>query len=418
MSKRQYTTPVVVKDGKAIALSPIPPGEGLHHEDWFQELLFSCPTLLPINDIEPGFGQLIPIARELPTARGPLDLFFVDPDGQLILIETKLWRNPEARRKVVGQIVDYATAISKWSYNDLVASVKAATGSSADDALMHLIREKAGPDLDESRFIDAVSLNLSRGRFLLLIVGDGIHEGVEQMVEFLDRYPQLGFRLGLVEIGLYRLGDSGDLFVQPRVTAATREVVRAVVHISSGVNAKSVTVEPPPVISAGSGRGPLYERSSLSEESFFTSLREIKPELASLAAEVICEAPAHGLKVEWKRNGAILKYFHDGGEDFNFGQLSPDGTLAYSGWLSTKSKRLDLSDQVWRGYYERVLPLLAGARIQEREERGVPGKNWCFTDSQGDDPKVEPLLRHKDEWFSAIEATIALLKPELEKQGV
>lgn len=35
------------------------------------------------------------------------------------------------------------------------------------------------PDVDEQQFNDALTANLRLGRFLLLIVGDGIREGVE-----------------------------------------------------------------------------------------------------------------------------------------------------------------------------------------------------------------------------------------------
>ena len=35
-------------------------------------------------------------------------------------------------------------------------------------------------NVDEKQFNDALTANLRRGRFLLLIVGDGIREGVEQ----------------------------------------------------------------------------------------------------------------------------------------------------------------------------------------------------------------------------------------------
>jgi hypothetical protein len=48
-------------------------------------------------------------------------------------------------------------------------------------------------EIDEASFHDAVSRNLKRGRFLILIVDDGIREGVEGMTEFLQQYA--GFHL-------------------------------------------------------------------------------------------------------------------------------------------------------------------------------------------------------------------------------
>src|SRR6516225_9199801 len=42
------------------------------------------------------------------------------------LVECKLWKNPEARRQVVAQTLDYVSALSRWSYADLQAKVAAA----------------------------------------------------------------------------------------------------------------------------------------------------------------------------------------------------------------------------------------------------------------------------------------------------
>ena len=97
-------------------------------EAWLQEALFAHPEILPIRDIDPSFGPLIPLCRELRTGAGPLDIAYINQRGQLTLVECKLWRNPEARRKVVAQILDYVRAISRWSYADLQRQVSAATG--------------------------------------------------------------------------------------------------------------------------------------------------------------------------------------------------------------------------------------------------------------------------------------------------
>jgi hypothetical protein len=74
-----------------------------YDEAWLQALLHSHPEVFPIGQIEPGYGDLIPLCRELPLSfgggrSGALDNLFVTRDGKLVLVEAKLWRNPEARR--------------------------------------------------------------------------------------------------------------------------------------------------------------------------------------------------------------------------------------------------------------------------------------------------------------------------------
>ena len=71
--------------------------------------------MIPVGDIEPLFAGLRPLARELPVGGGFLDLIFMNGEGYLTLVETKLWRNPESRRTVVAQIIDYASHLSTWT---------------------------------------------------------------------------------------------------------------------------------------------------------------------------------------------------------------------------------------------------------------------------------------------------------------
>ena len=81
------------------------------NEAWLRDTLFEHPEILPIRDIDPSFGPLIPLCKELRTDAGPLDIAYINQHGQLTLVECKLWRNPEARRKVVAQVLDYVRAI-------------------------------------------------------------------------------------------------------------------------------------------------------------------------------------------------------------------------------------------------------------------------------------------------------------------
>src|SRR5208337_3368683 len=114
--------------------------------------------------------------------------------------ECKLWRNPEARREVVAKIIHYATEISTWTYETLQDAIRRAKPLDGSDekstgSLYELV--SAQGEIDEVSFHDAVSRNLKRGRFLLLIVGDGIQEGVESMTEFLQQHAGFHFILGL-----------------------------------------------------------------------------------------------------------------------------------------------------------------------------------------------------------------------------
>src|SRR5262245_10900700 len=89
-------------------------------ENALRDLLFVRPEILPIDEIDPAVGPLVPVARELNVPGvGRIDAFLADGRGHLVIVECKLWRNPQARREVVGQILDYARALAGFSYDDL-----------------------------------------------------------------------------------------------------------------------------------------------------------------------------------------------------------------------------------------------------------------------------------------------------------
>lgn len=230
---RQHASPILLSSGYHSILPSIGYGSGSDavSEAEVQALVHEFPGALPIAEIDPSFVGAVAVCRELPTPAGQIDNLLVTPGGLPVIVECKLWRNPEGRREVVGQILDYAKELSRWSSADLQREVGRRLGRQGN-AVLDLVRA-ADPSVDESAFNDALSLNLRRGRFLLLIVGDGIREGVEAIAEYLQRHAGLHFSLGLVEMPVYVL-PNGDRLVVPRVLVRTVTVTRHVVAVPEG----------------------------------------------------------------------------------------------------------------------------------------------------------------------------------------
>lgn len=230
---RQHAAPVILNEGSTTILRQLiltATQDGIS-EAQIQELVHKHPGSLPIEEVDPSFKSPIAICRELMTPAGPIDNFMVTPSGLPILVECKLWRNPQGRREVVGQIIDYAKELSRWTSSDLQREVSRRLGKPGN-AMLDLVRA-VDPTVDEIAFNDALSLNLRRGRFMLLIVGDGIREGVEAIAEYLQRHAGLHFSMGLVEMPIFQLPDGG-LLVTPRVLARTTSIVRTVIAVPDG----------------------------------------------------------------------------------------------------------------------------------------------------------------------------------------
>jgi hypothetical protein len=78
-------------------------------EDWLQRYIGKHPEVLPMLDLEGIDLGLRLIARELKD----IDLLFADEGGLLTIVETKLVDNPEGRRQVIAQVLDYASRLGK-----------------------------------------------------------------------------------------------------------------------------------------------------------------------------------------------------------------------------------------------------------------------------------------------------------------
>lgn len=240
---RQHATPILLNSEGAAALMPLSMAAGPDAviEAAIQQLIHEHPGCLPIAEIDPMFCNPVPICTELNTTAGPIDNFMVTASGLPVLVECKLWRNPEGRREVVGQILDYAKELTRWSSSDLQREASRRLGRSGN-VILELVRS-VGNDVDETDFNDALTSNLRRGRFLLLIVGDGIREGVEAITEYLQAHAGLHFTLGLVELPIYTL-PGGDRLVAPRILVKTLVIRREVVAVPEGYAVASQSGEP------------------------------------------------------------------------------------------------------------------------------------------------------------------------------
>ena len=217
-----YSAPILLNsDNAPVQLVRIGVGSGFD-EAWLQQRLFENPYALPISEIDPGYQQIAPLCTELKTAAGPADIVYVTEQGRLVVVETKLWRNPDARRKVVGQILDYAKELIDWDYADLQREVSRRTGIKGNSP--YDIARKYFPNLDEARFVDGVASSLARGDFMLIIAGDGIRHGVQSIINFLENTAHMRFTLALLEVGVYRHPESDLKVIQPRVLAKTETI--------------------------------------------------------------------------------------------------------------------------------------------------------------------------------------------------
>ena len=413
---RAFTRPFWLKDLSATAvqcqaLEPVPlrlrnerhgdqgervePSSQAYDEAWLQRLMHDHPALLPIEQIEASYWPATPICMELPVASGFIDNLLLTPDGGVVIVEAKLWRNPQARREVVGQVLDYAKDLSALDYDGLQARVRTALKAPRAD-LFRLVHPD-GDACEEAAFVDAVTRNLRLARLLALICGDGIQEGAEQLSEFLQRHLGLHFTLGLVEMSLWREPVGGAVLVQPRILARTLQIERAVVRVETGVALRPADLQPSPAS--------VTRPTSLTEDAFYEAMATIEPGLPDRLRAFLKLLEPLEVYPEVKRN-LSLKWRAPDGRSFHLGSIYADGQVGtdYAQWSVDSIGRVDIGTT----YQEALAALLPGGSVRRTPK--VTG--WRVVVGVLN-PQLDVLLDHQVGWIAAIEQFIDSLRQAL-----
>ena len=354
-------------------------GDGGYDERWIQDLVHHNPSVLPIGEIEPAFSPLSAVCTELPLASGYLDNLLVTPRGDLVAVECKLWRNPEAQRKVVAQVIDYAKDLQKLSYTELQDAIRAVRKEPAFSLYRHSAMAAGETDaaLDEARFVDAVTRNLRRGRCLLIILGDGITEGVEAMTEFLQQHAGLHFALALVQLGVYDLPGTDRRIVVPSIPVRTTNIVRGIVHVAD--ERATVSAPPPKAIS---------ERSvSLTEEELFAAWDRVQPGTTDRMIRFLAEC--EDLQVQWYVKKALTIFMIVGSNRVTPFSIGPDGRVetTYTGGQK----------HLTRTYAKVLADVIPGAQALETE------KTCYVKNANGSRLTIWQLLDHAKGVYAALE---------------
>ena len=233
----QEMNPAIIFDGIVQTLEPVPQKD--YTESYIQDLIFKNPNLLKLNEIDVSCGMIAPLCREFPidSSGHSIDDLYIDSNGILTITECKLIRNHQATREVLGQILDYAKEIVKFDYKELEQVIIKKTGKKIFEIVSESIEW-----LDQDVFEENVNRNLKEGRMNLVIAGDRISRNVEELVTFLNGYTKMSFKIGVVEIQLFKLPDSEKRIAIPNCLFKTVEY--KLVRLGSDLNEKDNIIKP------------------------------------------------------------------------------------------------------------------------------------------------------------------------------
>jgi len=240
-----------------------------------QDLLASSPSLVPVNEIREEASPLVVAIREfgLPGS-GNTDVLSFSADGDIAIVECKLAANPESKRKVIGQILEYGAYLWDMTYEEVDQRVYRLRGKSLAD----LVAESVGDsEWDEENFRNSVKQTLESGAFILVIAVDEMNEELSRTIRFLNGCGNPAFSFNALEMRRFQSSDT--------------EILVPDLHGPSGPGPK-----------------PTGGRKKWTEEQFFEAIQELPPEVVEVIRRIY----------EWSGGLADRVWFGTGTETGSF----------------------------------------------------------------------------------------------------
>lgn len=293
-----------------------------------QNLLIESPFLIPIEEIREGVSPLVFAVGEfgLPGS-GNTDILAFSADGDIAIIECKLAANPESRRKVIGQILEYASFLWGMSYRELNSRVQRLKGK----ALPKLIEEAVAGEWDQKSFEEGITQSLASGSFILIIVVDQINEELRRIIRYINECSESAFSLHALEVHRFKASEIEILVLQ--------------LH---GLSTKPTTTR---------------KRKKWTRYEFFEVLRRnVEPDIATLVEDLYEWAEATADRVLFgtgvQTGSFTFQYLRDG-KPISVFTIYTNGKLQLNyGWLSTQ-----ISTDVVEQFHRRISEIPSFSRI-------------------------------------------------------
>lgn len=170
-------------------------------EQNIQQYIYDNPDTIPIYEVDSDI-RLFVAAREFPTNSGPIDALAFDQNGNIYVVETKLFRNPD-KRTVVAQALDYGASLWRHS-TDFEAFI---------EQLNRHTNKQFGRDFKEvfCEFFDmedmtevavSISDNLNSGNIKFVVLMDKLHNRLKDLIVYVNQNSH--FDIYAVEVEYYK----------------------------------------------------------------------------------------------------------------------------------------------------------------------------------------------------------------------
>jgi len=174
-------------------------------EGYLQDYIHNNPESIPIYEIQKD-KKLFVVKKEFPTKSGSekIDALAIDKDGDLYVIETKLYKNPD-KRTVVAQALDYGASLWKHytDFDEFVNILSNEVHEKFNQTLEAKVMEffELQDEQIQSVF-DSMKMNIREGNFKFVILMDSMDEKLKNMITYINQNSQ--FDIYAVEMEYYK----------------------------------------------------------------------------------------------------------------------------------------------------------------------------------------------------------------------
>lgn len=200
---------IISKDGKDAKKVT---NSDFENEGHLQKYLFDNPDIIQLDEIAEN-EKLVILCREFPTSHGPIDELGIDQEGNIYIIETKLFKNPD-KRTVIAQALDYGASLwSDYQNPDEFMSDIERELAKYGTSLSKRIGDSFNIGDDQVETLSAkedalrikVQGNRDSGRFRFIILMDKVDERLRDLITFVNRNSK--FTIYALEMKYYKHGD-------------------------------------------------------------------------------------------------------------------------------------------------------------------------------------------------------------------
>jgi hypothetical protein len=159
----------------------------IQEESYLQRYIHEHPDILPLDQLEAHVRPLV-LVREFPTSSGPIDAIAVDQQGNIYLIETKLYKNSD-KRLVLAQVLDYGAALWKGfsDPDEFISKLDALLRERSGNGLNERLTEFYGLEADTTtELMNNLKKTVIDGRFRFVVLMDTVEDRLKNLIAFVN----------------------------------------------------------------------------------------------------------------------------------------------------------------------------------------------------------------------------------------